>query len=94
MEGNRRKRDLPVRRGFEGNRLEEEIWAVAYEEVWPVLWRALGQNQLERSQRDELAARDDAVTLRVGATSRFLHCSLLARMERRPCSGEMAIRFR
>jgi hypothetical protein len=61
MEGNQKKRDLPVRRGFEGNRLEEEIWAVAYEEVWPVVRRAWGQNQPERSQRDELAARDDRI---------------------------------
>jgi hypothetical protein len=62
MEGNRKKRDLSVRRGFEGNRLEEEIWAVAYEEVWPVVRRALGQNQHEQPQREEqLAARDDRI---------------------------------
>ena len=62
MEGNRKKRDLSVRRCFEGNRLEEEIWAVAYEEVWPVVRRVLGQNQHERSQHDEqLAARDDRI---------------------------------
>lgn len=53
MEGNRKKRDLPVRRRFEGNRLEEEIWAVAYEEVWPVVRRIAGQNRRDRSQREE-----------------------------------------
>jgi hypothetical protein len=62
MEGSRKKRDLPVKRSFEGNRLEEEIWTVAYEEVWPVVRRAGGQNQPQRPQREEeLAAGDSRI---------------------------------
>jgi hypothetical protein len=62
MEGNLKKRNLPVRRGFEGNRLEEEIWAVAYEEVWPVIRRPLRQNQCEQLRREEeLAGGDDRI---------------------------------
>ena len=44
MEGSRKPRKLRescVRRQFEANRLEELVWAMAYEEVWPIVRRAL-----------------------------------------------------
>ena len=37
-----------VLREFEVNRLEEEVWALAYEEIWPVARRAL------KTRREEL----------------------------------------
>jgi hypothetical protein len=41
MEGQRNTRVLAVSRRYEPNRLEEEIWALAYEQVWPILRKTL-----------------------------------------------------
>lgn len=55
MEGSQKARNLremSVRRGFEGNRLEELVWAMAYEEVWPIVRRVL-LHQATRSALEE-----------------------------------------
>jgi hypothetical protein len=44
MEGSQKGMRPILKRGYEGNRLEEEIWALAYEQVWPLIRR-------ERRQR-------------------------------------------
>ena len=35
MEGSRSSREFHVKREFESNRLEEEVWRLAYEQLWP-----------------------------------------------------------
>lgn len=42
MEDNRKAR-RSLRRQFECNRLEEELWAAAFEHVWPLVRRSLKQ---------------------------------------------------
>jgi hypothetical protein len=41
MEGQGKSRDRRLNRCYQGNRLEEQLWAVAYETVWPVVRRAV-----------------------------------------------------
>jgi hypothetical protein len=52
MEGTRRRLERPLKRSFQLNRLEEQLWIMAYEQVWPVIHRSLKrlsqQNQQER----------------------------------------------
>jgi len=53
MEDNRRALERPLQRAFEPNRLEEQLWTLAYERVWPVLrrrWQRARQRQPRRSQ--------------------------------------------
>lgn len=50
-------------RKFEVNRLEEEAWALAYEEIWPVARRVLsgGQEQLpDEVPRTAIVSQDMA----------------------------------
>lgn len=41
MDGKRNSRLHNVTRRYEPHRLEEQVWAMAYEQVWPVLRRCL-----------------------------------------------------
>lgn len=47
MDGSQCIKGRRVSRQCETNRLEEELWALAYEKLWPVLRRALSQSQAE-----------------------------------------------
>jgi hypothetical protein len=40
MEGGQKGMRRNLKRFYEGNRLEEEIWALAYERVWPLIRRS------------------------------------------------------
>jgi hypothetical protein len=48
-------------RKFEVNRLEEEVWALAYEEIWPVARRVLrvGEEQLPDKVRSTAIVSQD-----------------------------------
>jgi len=61
MEGKRRVRVLAVGRRYEPNRLEEEIWALAYEQVWPIHRKRL--DGCVRRAEEEGQAGDRAVAL-------------------------------
>jgi hypothetical protein len=37
MADDRKTRDRPVQRWSERQRLEEQLWSLAYEQVWPVI---------------------------------------------------------
>jgi hypothetical protein len=39
MEDKRRALERPLQRALETNRLEDQLWTLAYERVWPVLRR-------------------------------------------------------
>jgi hypothetical protein len=47
MEGIRKGRDCKLKRCYECNRFEEEVWNLAYEQVWPLVRRALERRQSE-----------------------------------------------
>lgn len=49
----RRLRESCMRRQFEWNRLEEAVWAMAYEEVWPIVRRALQSGSSKPSMVEE-----------------------------------------
>ena len=41
MEDNRNVAERTLRRRFEAHRLEDQLWALAYEYVWPEIRRSL-----------------------------------------------------
>jgi hypothetical protein len=41
MEDNHLVAERSVQRRFEAHRLEDQLWALAYEQVWPLLRRSL-----------------------------------------------------
>ena len=43
MEDNRRARECKLRRCYESSRLEDEVWKAAYEQIWPLVRRALSR---------------------------------------------------
>jgi hypothetical protein len=53
MDGKRGKLRRTLCRTSEPNRLEEELWATAYEQVWPLIKKVL--------QYHELATEDESV---------------------------------
>jgi hypothetical protein len=46
MEDNRNVPERSLRRRFEAHRLEDQLWALAYEHVWPVIRRSLSPAHL------------------------------------------------
>jgi len=56
MEDNRTAPERALQRRFEANRLEDQLWALAYEHVWPQIRRSLqptGIAQQLQSHEDE-----------------------------------------
>jgi hypothetical protein len=52
MEDDRKSGERRLRRCYQCNRLEDELWAMAYGEVWPLIRRALDVPQPpERADR-------------------------------------------
>ena len=45
MDGLRKRRPLRITRGHETNRLEDQVWALAYEQIWPVIRQALNSQR-------------------------------------------------
>lgn len=51
MADDRKTQDRPVHRGYECHRLEEQLWFLAYEQVWPVIRRNPKANGAPTNQR-------------------------------------------
>lgn len=64
MEDNCKSSVRKLRRCYQCNRFEEELWALAYGEVWPVVRRALTE---ERSPEADAARRFSVPQLKIGA---------------------------
>jgi len=45
MDGGQNCDGRSVSRLYESNRLEEQVWTLAYEEVWPLFCRVLNRNK-------------------------------------------------
>ena len=56
MEDKRQDTARRLGRVFETNRLEEQLWARAYEEVWPIIWRSLKRASVEGQTCQEVAS--------------------------------------
>lgn len=61
MDGKRNSRDRSVSRRCETNRLEDELWTLAYEHVWPLVRKVLNQNS--SSPRNESQAAPKAASI-------------------------------
>lgn len=55
MEGSLPARECQLKRRYECNRLEEEVWKQAYEQLWPLVRR-----QLQRVQDGETQPSKDS----------------------------------
>jgi hypothetical protein len=64
MDGSQCVKGRRISRSCEKSRLEEEVWALAYEQVWPLLRRALKQSEAEPKADAELAASASTSLLR------------------------------
>jgi hypothetical protein len=49
MDGKRNSSLQSVTRKYEPHRLEEQVWAMAYEQIWPVLRRGLKRSRTAES---------------------------------------------
>lgn len=56
MEGSQSVNGRRISRRCEKHRLEEEVWALAYEQVWPLLRRALDRSETEPKATAQEAA--------------------------------------
>lgn len=45
MDGGQKGMRPILKRCYEGNRLEEEVWASAYEQVWPLIRRSANERR-------------------------------------------------
>ncbi len=50
MEGRRRSRDRRLKRCHQCNRLEDQLWATAYEQIWPMVRRIVRRRPAEERQ--------------------------------------------
>jgi hypothetical protein len=63
MEDKGKAPERMLQRGFECSRLEEQLWAMAYEQIWPMIRRSLkrsagpGQQAQEPSNEAYIARR-------------------------------------
>lgn len=64
MEDNRKVSRRTLQRGFECHRLEEELWAMAYEQVCPVIRRAFKRAAKQDQQRGERSIQNMKVSRR------------------------------
>jgi hypothetical protein len=51
MADDRKTPDRPVQRCFEGHRLEEQLWSLAYQQLWPVIRRKRTADAAKSKQR-------------------------------------------
>jgi hypothetical protein len=59
MEDNRKASERTLRRRFEGNRLEEQLWSMAYEQIWPVIRRSLKRRVEQRLRCQGASTREN-----------------------------------
>ena len=51
MAGERKAQDRALQRSFECHRLEEQMWSLAYQEVWPVIRQKPKAERRQTKQR-------------------------------------------
>jgi hypothetical protein len=59
MDGKRGKLRRSLCRACEPNRLEEEIWAKTYEQLWPLIKKALGSSHENAVEQDSVTSRGE-----------------------------------
>lgn len=50
MEGRCRSKDRGLKRCYQCNRLEDQLWATAYEQIWPLVRCIVRQRPAEQKQ--------------------------------------------
>ena len=49
MEDEQKARECKLKRCYECNRLQDELWNMAYQELWPLVRRRLAKQQTEQA---------------------------------------------
>lgn len=62
MEGDRKCKGRPLQRCYECSRVEEELWTLAYERVWP-----LARRRIETREHAERTASEPLAVVAKGA---------------------------
>jgi len=60
MEGKRASGQRTLTRCYRGSRLEDQLWTTAYEQIWPMVRRALVRRSADEAR--SLADRADTAT--------------------------------
>jgi len=50
MAGNRKAREYQVKRCYQCSRQEEELWNLAYDQIWPWIRESLAREQAEQQR--------------------------------------------
>lgn len=64
MDDNQRRKERRLTRCYECNRLEDEFWNMAYEQIWPLVRRSLARRQSAPSS----ASRRNSATVVQGGS--------------------------
>jgi hypothetical protein len=64
MDGKKRLLGRRIERRFEGSRLEDQVWALAYEEIWPVLRKIVNHLRPAPQNKSHKRARGAATIAR------------------------------
>lgn len=64
MDGKRRLLRRRIERRFEGSRLEDEVWALAYEQIWPLLRKIVNHLRPVPQNKSHQRARGKATIAR------------------------------
>jgi hypothetical protein len=75
MEDNRKVRECKVQRCYECSRLQDELWDMAYEQVWPLVRRALAGQPAEQKCAPHEERHTQGVPCHGGQTQRRALCA-------------------
>lgn len=64
MDGHRGLRSRSIGRRVEANRFEEELWTLAYEQIWPQLREVVNHSRPASQKKSHSRARGAASTAR------------------------------
>lgn len=64
MDGKGNSKERTLERRYEVDRLEEQVWSLAYEQVCPVIRRALARRRSASKEVSQVAAREMAAVAR------------------------------
>ena len=67
MEDNRKSGERGLRRRYQSSRFEEELWAIAYEQLWPLIRKALIVQRPPANADRESASFVSTSTQKIGA---------------------------
>lgn len=64
MDGKRNSRERRLTRCYQASRIEDEVWILAYEQVWPLLRTSLSGRQRSPTGVEQAVARETVAKAR------------------------------